>query len=745
VLATAVVSATGEGRDDVGLGGLSLEGRLAKPPAGSIGASPEPSGEAVALAQSRMPGQGSPVLQATAEATVDLSTFDLKPGEELWLTTIASDNYELDGARHDPVRSSPRKLRIIKEEDLVDQVRAELAAIRKIAIRLDEEQAELRKTAQTGQVSKDDERRQAGLTQRITQQAEAAQRLTQRIDRNRLSDEGLTGLLSDVGQLLRGAGEESEQAAAQLDAAAKQKPEGEKADLTPEQAQKLQASQESVREQLGRLAEMLDRGEDTWLAMRSLQRLLQQQQELQTQTQRAGERTMGKKPGDLTPQERAELAQIAERQQRLSDAARQAIDKLNERAKQMEKVDAAQAQGMKQAAERGREQQVPQKMDDAARNVEQNQTSSADEQQQQAMQSMQQMLQDMQDAAKKRDATLRRVLASVIESLERLIRDQDEQIAALTEATPAGPFDALDEPMITLNQNTLSVADEARGDRQTARIAELIDRAGKAQSAAIAALRAAPVVADDADKAERESLRLLRLARAEAQKLQDEARKRDNDRKRQELRRVYRDALEQQVGLKGETDPFIGKAVDRRDRMKVRGLGERQDALRASLDEIRKKTEEIADAGVFDYAHQRLEQVTAHAAKMLRAGQPERSVGRDQDSAVRILKSLVDALNDQAKKDDEFRENADSGNGGGEGQGGKQPLIPPLAELRLLREMQQEAADLTRLLDEAKEPGATDELVGVGKLQRGLSERGQELIKKLEPPEPELPPEPKKD
>jgi hypothetical protein len=454
---------------------------------------------------------------------------------------------------------------------------------------------------------------------------------------------------------------------------------------------------------------------------------------------------MGKKPGDLTPQERAELAQIAERQQRLSDAARQAIDKLNERAKQMEKVDAAQAQGMKQAAERGREQQVPQKMDDAARNVEQNQTSSADEQQQQAMQSMQQMLEDMQDAAKKRDATLRRVLASVIESLERLIRDQDEQIAALTEATPAGPFDALDEPMITLNQNTLSVADEARGDRQTARIAELIERAGKAQSAAIAALRAAPVVADDADKAERESLRLLRLARAEAQKLQDEARKRDNDRKRQELRRVYRDALEQQVGLKGETDPFIGKAVDRRDRMKVRGLGERQDALRASLDEIRKKTEEIADAGVFDYAHQRLEQVTAHAAKMLRAGQPERSVGRDQDSAVRILKSLVDALNDQAKKDDEFRENADSGNGGGEGQGGKQPLIPPLAELRLLREMQQEAADLTRLLDEAKEPGATDELVGVGKLQRGLSERGQELIKKLEPPEPELPPEPKKD
>ena len=74
-------------------------------------------------------------------------------------------------------------------------------------------------------------------------------------------------------------------------------------------------------------------------------------------------------------------------------------------------------------------------------------------------------------------------------------------------------------------------------------------------------------------------------------------------------------------------------------------------------------------------------------------------------------------------------------------------MIPPLAELRLLREMQQEAADLTRSIDESKEPGAADEIQGVGQLQRGLSERGQELIKKLQEPEPTrpLPDQPKKD
>jgi hypothetical protein len=59
---------------------------------------------------------------------LDLSSFSLKPGDELWLMTLASDNYILAGVKHDPVSSTVRKLRIVKEEEFVDQVRAELSA-----------------------------------------------------------------------------------------------------------------------------------------------------------------------------------------------------------------------------------------------------------------------------------------------------------------------------------------------------------------------------------------------------------------------------------------------------------------------------------------------------------------------------------------------------------------------------------------------------------------------------------------
>lgn len=737
VLATAVVDVSGEARDDVGIGSLGLTRQLARPAKGSMGAAPEPTGQTETVATLDQPGTGAPAqTQASVAATIDLATLGLKPGEELWLRAVASDTYNLDGITHPPVQSSPRKLRIIREEDLVEQVRAELAAVRKIAIKMEEEQADLRKATQSGAVSPEDRRRQAGLTQRLTQQNESIKRLSARVQRNKLSDEAISGLLNDISANLQSAAQESEQASSQMDAAAKDTPEQEKAPLTPEKAESISKNQQNVRDELTRLAEMLDRGEDSWLASRSVQRLLEQQRELQARTQRTGEKTMGKKAQDLTPQERSELSQIAEQQQRLADAARQAIDRLGERAKQLEKSDAAQSQGMKEAARRGREQQVPEKMNEAAKQAEQNQTSQAAEQQQQAADALEQMLQDMNSAQKNRDATLRQILANVIQSLEKLIQEQDGQINALAAAIPASKFDGLDAAMITLNQNTLAVADQARGDRSMAKIAELVDRAGKSQESSIADLRASPVKSTEADQAEHESLRLLNLAHAEAKKLEEEARKRDTDRKRQELRKVYREALEQQVALRGETDPFVGKSVERRDRMKVRGLGERQETLRVSLEELHKKTQELTDATVFDYAHKRLDQATTSAGKKLRAGQADKSVARNQDSAVRILTSLVQALDDQAKKDDEFREDDNAGSGGGGGSGQKPPLIPPLTELRLLRAMQQEAADVTRAIDDARDTTGADELAGLGELQRGLSDRGQDLIKKLQQNQP---------
>lgn len=739
VLPTAVVDVAGEGRDDVGLASVALEQRRARPPVGSMGAPAEPAEEPVVIRA--VETAGSPA-QAVVSATVDLAPLGLKPGDELWLTALAADVYSIGEERHEPARSQVRKLRVIGEDQLVEQLRGELAGVRRAAMRMDEEQGELAEAAQDGEVSSDDRRRQAGIAQRLEQQEQMVAGLQGRVERNRLRDPALQGLLDDVRALMGEAERAAAEASAAMDAAAGAEDEGgetpERAELSPEQAERARGAQERVRDRLGQVIQMLDRGEDGWLARRSLQRLVEQQRALQQQTAAMGEQTLGREANELSPQERAQLQQIAERQQELADQANKALDELSERSEQLKEADPAQAAAMREAAQRGREQQVPQTLEQASQNVAQNQTATAQQQQQQAIEAMEQMLDDLDRAERNRDEALRRILASLIESLDGLIAQQERELAALEAA--AGELAGLDAGMIKLNQNTLGVLQQAReAGREAAEVADLIDRAGRAQTAAIVALRDEPGDAEAAGAGERESLRLLKLAREEAQRQEDEARQRDQARQRAELRKVYREVLEQQVALRAETAPLAGQEIGRRERAQVRGLGERQETLRSRLADLRKQTEELAETEVFDYAHGRLDMTTGAAGKRLRAGAVDGSVVRDQDSAIRILQGLVEALSEDSPQD-EFREQEEGGGGGGGGgSGGEQPLIPPLAELRLLRAMQQEAADRTRDLDDAADVTA-EEVDAVGQLQRDLAEHGETLIRKMQggpmPPNP---------
>lgn len=734
VLATAIIDAAGEARDDVGVASLTLEAQPARRPSTSMGVPPEAAGDPAPI--STGPAEGRDATQWIVAGRVALEGFTLKPGDELWLYAVATDGYDAGGLRHDAVRSAPRKLRVVTEDELVGQMRRELQGLRQAAIRLDQDQGELIAATGRGFVSEEERRRQGGLGPRLEQQAKLAEQLLDRAERNALDDAGLTGLLEDVREQLDAARQSAEQAGARLDRAAQDSPSPEHAELTPEDAREAQKDQNDTRDRLGNVIDMLDRGEDGWAARRELQRLLERQRDLAARTAETGRRTVGREPGDLSPREREELDRISREQEQLADQARAAMDTLAQRAEQMRQTDAAQSAAMQQAAQRGRQSQVPERMDQAAQEARQNQTGSAQEQQQQAMDAMEQMLDDLENADRDRDESLRRLLASLIESLDGLIAQQEAELMALAAARAGNAaLEGLDAGMIRVNRNTLGVLGESKAAfREMQKVAQLIGQAAESQADAVAALRAAPIDADGADRDEQSSLRDLRAAKAEAQRVEAEAEQRDQDRKRQELRRVYRDTLEQQVALRDETTPMLGRDADRRERLKLRGLGERQDTLRQGLDELRKSTEELGDAAVFGFAHDQLDAVMGAAAKKLRAGQSTAAVGRDQDAAVNILRALVEALADSANQEDQFQDAEGGDESGGEGQGGSQPppLIPDMAELRLLKGLQQQAAASTRALDEARDSALPAELEALGRLQQNLAERAQALIEKLE-------------
>ncbi len=735
VLATAVVGVSAEARDDVGLSRVSLRRQGAGHSPDSVGADAEPTGEPVELAAADGPDPGSGS-GATGDpsswrvsATLDLGELKLQPGDEVWLTSAARDLLAAAEASRPSVVSSVRRLRVIGEGEFVEQVRAELASVREAAQRLEQEQSRLsgeRAGADVDQARAQGARQDA-IRERVGPVDDVVRRLGERVARNRLEDRALTGLLEDAGELLDEASASAGKAGESLREAGAAPEEG----ARREALERAGEEQAKVEASLTQLADMLDRGQDGWVVRRSLEKLLTEQRQVEAQTRAAEEGTRGQGLEQLSRQDRDELERLSRRQGELAQRAAQAMEALEQRARSMESSDKGQAEAMRQAAKTAREQGVDAKQREAAEQIRQNQTGRAQGLQQQASKAIERMLKDLDRVERARDEALRRLLADVASTIQELARRQEVELEAvgraLGDAGGSDAFKGLGEGMRRLHADTLAAGDLVGKEmRQAARLIELLGAAGSAQAGAVAALRASPADGVEADERERVSLARLRDAIAEIERMQEQEAQRDADRRREEVRQAYGEALEKQAAINEETKPLAGRALSRRERDAARKLGDRQAAVADSLRTLKEQTKEIGEARMFDFAHERLEDLLRRASGELAGGEPTARTARDQASAAAVLRSLVEALRDANKKDDDFRQAQDGGGGGG--GGGQEPgLLPPIAQLKLLRGMQVEAGEATRAADGA----AKDEVEAVAKLQRDLAHLGEELARML--------------
>ncbi len=716
VLATAVIQVRAEARDDIGVRSLTLERTAARRSGESSGSEPVVDGEAVELATVRDP---DPADAAEVGVSLDLSVLGVTPGDEVWLTATAEDARAPDAGR---VVSPVRRLIIIDEGEMVDQLRARLEQVRRATARLDERQGELaRSLPEEGAPPESLGRDQATLTDRLGEQRRAVEALAQRQERNALADEALADLIEDAQGHLAEAARASARAAEAANAGENQRAEDE---------------QREVRQEIGRLLELLDRGEDSWVVRRSLERLLEDQRRLESDTQRAGEGTAGRSAEQLTQEERTALERIAERQRELAERAERAIDELAERADELEGEDPGQSQALEEAASAGRQNRVGQQLRDAAQSAQENRTADAGRQQEEAREAIEEMLERLDQADRLRDRALQRILATLVERLESLIAAQERELDRLITTRGVNqPVAPLDRAMIDVNARTLAVIAEASGGPPEARrLAEPLGEAGQAQVEAIDALRRDD--ADGAEIAERRSLAKLQDALEIAQREQENAEEREQRRVLAEIRAAYRAALDAQNALIDATRPFVGEDLSRRDRATVRGLSGEQEAVRAALAEVLTNNPQLAETPVVALIHERLDSVTTGAAERLGRGVADAGTIARQEQATALLRSLIEHLSEnrpQNERDDNFQ-NAGGGGGGGGGGGDQQegPLVELLAELRMLRDLQAVTADLTRSTADAQAQAAPADPTELGALQRRIAEQGADLVKRLQ-------------
>jgi len=293
--------------------------------------------------------------------------------------------------------------------------------------------------------------------------------------------------------------------------------------------------------------------------------------------------------------------------------------------------------------------------------------------------------------------------------------------------------------MIRLTQNTQSVAAEARAaGQESRRIARLLDRAADAQSAAVLGLRAAPPDEDEAQTAEERSLVLLREALSLAEQLEESVERRELMRQRGEIVEAYREFAEREVALRTETLELLPKLpLDRRGLMEARRLGTAQEEIRIGLYDLRVTTPEILEAPVFSHVHARIDAWATQVTETLRGGELEEAAARRQQRIADSIGRLIAALEDLISPPDKFA----GGQGGRQSgsQGSPPPLIPPIAELMLLRGMQEQVYQETRDVDDRTGVEAGErraQLSELGEDQRSLLRLGREMAEAMQQDRP---------
>ncbi|MBT8486853.1 MAG: hypothetical protein HKO59_04820 [Phycisphaerales bacterium] len=756
VLPQALVTLAGEAKDDVGIARIGLEAETRH--AGSEATEP------MAFAPERV-GQST---TATIEAALDLADYELSEGDVVFVTAVARDVFDLDGRTHEPVRSPVRRLVIMSELDFVAQLRRQLSAVRQNAIRIEALQSELQDDLAEHGRQPGQRRAQAELGNRVAQQRDTVDDLERQIDQNRLEDQQLETLLDQSRDLLDHAGRAANRAVEALDRAAASPPddaddpdgdtpEGPDGE-TPGDAEQAEAqreaeeAQQEVRDELMDLIELLDRDEDTWIVQRQLELLREQQQSLQEDTQSLAEETIGQALSDLGDEQLSELDRIAQRQRELRDEARRLIEEMRRRAQAMDELDPQAASGMRAAAETGEEREVDRDMETAAQRAQQNQLQSAGAAQQAAQQSLDRMLNDLEETRQARAEELLRQLASLIESIDRLIVVQENELIALAGAIATGDFGGRDRAMMRLNQNTQSVASEARTAGAAARrIARTLDRAADAQGAAITAIRHDPIEPEAATEAEERSLTLLKEAKTLAEALEEQTEQDQVQEQREKLIEAYRALAEKQTALREQTLTLApAETLNRRQLVEARRLGNGQQEVRTALSDLESNTSEILDSEIFSYVHRLMDGWCETVSDALWEGTVDTLVTDRQQMIAESIARQIEALEESVSPPDEFAAEDQQDGGGGGGSSAPPVLIPPVAEVKRLHGLQEQVYHETQSIDRRTDlsPAQRRQRVReLGSMERDLMSLGEAMLEALQSagdgaPPPNPPPSP---
>jgi hypothetical protein len=510
-------------------------------------------------------------------------------------------------------------------------------------------------------------------------------------------------------------------------------------------------------EKLQELQDLLSEWRDQRDVSRELNSLINEQLELQKDSADLGQQTLSKSSADLSPQEKADLAKAAARQLKVAERVEQFRKQLQQAADSLQERDPAAAERFKDARDELSSDGTAGKLREAAQGIADNQIGNAGRMQQQALQDLQDLDRQLKREPTDDIETLVKQIDQAQQEFETLRKEQTELLEQTRQAanSPASPEKT--EQVEQLRQKQRDLGEKLKqAERRLERLRlrspteaaeraqERLDRVDQQLQDPDLADEAAEQmqqIVDDLEQVERDlalekRVAQERLAVEELERMEDQ----------------LNSLLTQQKAVIQETERLEAERIERgslsRGQLRtLRDLAEVERGLQGDVEQLEKS---LKVAEVFALVLRRTARSLGLAADRLENKQSDAAVVTLQRDAVKKIESLLLVL-----KPDDKSAPAEAGpmpppeQAADEDQPKPQQAQPPgealpqLAQLKLLRALQEEFLERTQFLDGLRDKDGNlpeqiaKELEELASEQAELADLTTDLVAKMLQRQPE--------
>ena len=668
-------------------------------------------------------------IEGEFKSTLELRGMELNNGDTLLLRGTAGDLYEEQGNKRKKSISEPRFIRVVDQDVFEKKIRQETNNLRQIIARIEVAQKEAMNETESGNKSQS----QKSLSDRIDQAQQTAGRIINRLDQNGMKDSNIADAMREVDEQASLASKHSQTASQELRQAAEGKQDAiHKA--TQEQAKTLKAIQAML--------EVIDQDDESLGAQQRTDKLAETISKLRKDLAEIARNTAGKNTEELSTEDQAQLRGQAEKQRAASQEVRALLEDLQERSQRTKEKDRSLSEALQSALNEGQRGGAEKKMQEAADRSDKNQTGAADDSMQGAAETIEKIKNALKSDRQAKKEELKRRLSSLIETIRELV-NQTENVQGLldthNQAIRSTQVET-EKKCELVARNTSAATEESKsGGRATEATTKLLERASGFQDAVVQAMRNAQPLIDPAKEASSRALELLKEALVKTESLKKNQDEQELEKERDELAKKYMEYASVEKSIRQEVARILppdGNGLDRRAVATSREMSQRQETLRENVSDILNKTETTKESPVFVKTHQLIDDWMKASRDQMSETTPTFETVALLDFTIESLQGLSAALTDPEQKDEPFSNNQ-SQNGGGEGEdgggAGKKKKIPPIAELRLIRELQAQINRRTKIIEDTdlNSPGVAKAIADLSQLQETVRMLGEDWIQRM--------------